>query len=27
MAPLSKVYFAGELPLEKYTRYMRIGIK
>lgn len=27
MAPLSKVYFTGELPLEKYTRYMRIGIK
>lgn len=25
MAPLSKVLFAGELPLEKYTRYMRIG--
>ena len=27
MAPLSKVHFAGELPLEKYTRYMRIGYK
>ena len=27
MAPLTKVKFAGELPLEKYTRYMRIGIK
>ena len=27
MAPLSKVYFAGELTLEKYTRYMRIGHK
>lgn len=25
MAPLSKVLFTGELPLEKYTRYMRIG--
>jgi hypothetical protein len=27
IAPLSEVLFAGELPLEKYTRYMRIGIK
>ena len=27
MAPLSKVLFTGELPLEKYTRFMRIGIK
>ena len=27
MAPLSEVYFAGELPLEKYTRFMRIGRK
>jgi hypothetical protein len=27
MAPLSKVLFTGELELEKYTRYMRIGIK
>jgi hypothetical protein len=27
MAPLSKVLFTGELPLEKYTRYMRIGIR
>ena len=27
MAPFSDVYFAGELPLEKYTRYMRIGRK
>ena len=27
MAPLSEVKFAGELPLEKYTRYMRIGRK
>mgnify|MGYP001324908671 CR=1 FL=1 len=27
MAPLSEVYFAGDLPLEKYTRYMRIGRK
>lgn len=25
MTPLSKVLFTGELPLEKYTRYMRIG--
>jgi hypothetical protein len=25
MSPLSKVLFTGELPLEKYTRYMRIG--
>lgn len=25
MAPLSKVLFTGELPLEKYTRFMRIG--
>jgi hypothetical protein len=27
MAPLSKVLFTGELPLEKYTRYMRIGFR
>ena len=27
MAPLSKVLFTGELPLEKYTRFMRIGYK
>ena len=27
MAPFSKVLFTGELPLEKYTRYMRIGIR
>ena len=27
MAPLSKVLFTGELPLDKYTRYMRIGIR
>ena len=27
MVPLSQVYFAGELPLEKYTRFMRIGRK
>ena len=27
MAPFSKVLFTGELPLEKYTRYMRIGRK
>jgi len=27
MAPFSKVLFTGELELEKYTRYMRIGIK
>ena len=27
MAPMSKVYFTGDLPLDKYTRYMRIGIK
>jgi hypothetical protein len=27
MTPFSKVLFTGELPLEKYTRYMRIGIK
>ena len=27
MAPLSQVYFTGELPLEKYTRFMRIGRK
>lgn len=27
MAPLSKVLFTGELPLEKYTRFMRIGVK
>ena len=26
-APLSKVYFTGELELSKYTRYMRIGIR
>ena len=25
MTPLSKVLFTGELPLPKYTRYMRIG--
>jgi len=25
MTPLSKVLFTGELPLEKYTRFMRIG--
>jgi len=25
IAPLSKVLFTGELPLEKYTRFMRIG--
>jgi hypothetical protein len=27
MTPLSKVYFTGELELENYTRYMRIGIR
>ena len=27
MAPLTKVLFTGKLPLEKYTRYMRIGIR
>ena len=27
MAPMSKVYYTGELQLEKYTRYMRIGRK
>ena len=27
MAPFSKVLFEGELELEKYTRFMRIGIK
>jgi hypothetical protein len=27
MAPLSREYFTGGLELEKYTRYMRIGIK
>jgi len=27
MAPMSKVYYTGELQLEKYTRYMRIGFK
>ena len=27
MATFSDVYFAGELTLEKYTRYMRIGRK
>ena len=27
MAPLSKVLFTGELDIEKYTRYMRIGIR
>ena len=27
MAPLSKVLFTGELNIEKYTRYMRIGIR
>ena len=27
MAPMSEVYFAGNLPLEKYTRFMRIGRK
>jgi len=27
MAPLSKVYFTGELELDNYTRYMRIGYK
>jgi len=27
MAPFSKVLFTGELELEKYTRYMRIGYK
>ena len=27
MAPLSKVLFTGELPLEKYTRFMLIGYK
>ena len=27
MTPLSKVYYTGELPLDKYTRFMRIGIK
>ena len=27
MATFSEVYFAGELPLEKYTRFMRIGRK
>ena len=25
--PMSTVLYQGELPLEKYTRYMRIGIK
>ena len=25
--PMSKVLFEGELPLEKYNRYMRIGYK
>ena len=27
MTPMQEVYFTGELKLEKYTRYMRIGIK
>ena len=27
MAPLSKVLFTGELNIEKYTTYMRIGIR
>ena len=27
IAPLSKVLFTGELELDKYTRYMRIGYK
>ena len=27
MAPLHKEYFIGELKLDKYTRFMRIGIK
>ena len=27
MSPLSEVYFTGELELEQYTRYMRIGLK
>ena len=25
--PMTTVLYQGELPLEKYTRYMRIGIK
>lgn len=25
--PMKHVYFSGELPLEKYTRFMRIGIR
>ena len=27
ISPMSKVYFEGELDLDKYTRFMRIGIK
>lgn len=27
MAPMSKTLFLGELPLEKYSRFMKIGIK
>ena len=27
MTPMQEVYFTGELKLEKYTRYMRIGIR
>jgi hypothetical protein len=25
--PMTQIFYQGELPLEKYTRYMRIGIK
>ena len=27
MAPMEHVYFEGDLELEKYTRYMKIGYK
>ncbi len=27
MTPMSNVLYEGELPLDKYTRYMRIGYK
>jgi hypothetical protein len=27
ITPMQKVYFEGELGLEKYSRYMRIGLK
>ena len=27
MTPMEHVYYKGELELEKYTRYMRIGYK